>query len=134
MNSSSSSLMGYCTLAIRFVWLKNYTNYYYINSFSFLWISFFSHTLSPFLLTKQVKGGSTFIFFLGFFLLSSQILASWDYWSQPTKWNNWKEKKKKKKLVLFSFCCKIWKSYEIKKKNSNWEFKKYSSWEWIKEE
>ena len=42
MNSSSSNLMGYCTLAMEFFWLKNYTSYYYINSFSLLWISFFS--------------------------------------------------------------------------------------------
>ena len=46
MNSSSSTLMGYCTLAIEFFWLKNHTSYYYINSFSLLWISFFPHTLS----------------------------------------------------------------------------------------
>ena len=41
MNSSSSTLMGYCTLTIEFFWLKNHTSYYYINSFSLLWISFF---------------------------------------------------------------------------------------------
>ena len=46
MNSSSSNLMGYCTLAIEFFLLKNHTSYYYINSFSLLWISFFlSHSL-----------------------------------------------------------------------------------------
>ena len=47
MNSNSSNLMGYCTLAIEFFLLKNHTSYYYINSFSLLWISFFlSHSLS----------------------------------------------------------------------------------------
>ena len=46
MNSSSSNLMGYCTLAIEFFLLKNYANYYDINSFSLLQISFFSLILS----------------------------------------------------------------------------------------
>ena len=46
MNNSSSTLIGYRTLAIEFFWLKNHTSYYYINSFSLLWISFFPHTLS----------------------------------------------------------------------------------------
>ena len=45
MNSSPSSLMGYCTLAIEFLRLKNYTSYYYINSFSLLRIFFLSHSL-----------------------------------------------------------------------------------------
>ena len=45
MNSNSSNLMSYCTLAIEFFWLKNYTSYYYINSFSLLHI-FFSLILS----------------------------------------------------------------------------------------
>ena len=40
MNSSPSGLMGYCTLAIEFLGLKNYTSYYYINYFSLLRISF----------------------------------------------------------------------------------------------
>ena len=45
MNSNSSNLMSYCTLAIEFFLLKNYTSYYYINSFSLLHI-FFSLILS----------------------------------------------------------------------------------------
>ena len=49
MNSSSSNLMGYCTLAIEFFWLKNYITYYYINSCSLLRISFFLSS-SPLLL------------------------------------------------------------------------------------
>ena len=59
--------MGYCTLAIEFFWLKNYTSYYYINSFSLLRI-FFSLILfvASFFLSSPLP-----LFFFFFFSLIS---------------------------------------------------------------
>ena len=63
MNSSSSSLMSYCTLAIGFFFIRILYRLLLYQFFLFHWISFFSHTLPPLLLTEQVKGCSAFIFF-----------------------------------------------------------------------
>ena len=82
--------MGYCTLTIEFFWLKNYTSYYYINSFSLLRIFFFSHSLCCFFFFSHLR--CLFSFFS--FFLSSLLLL---FFSHSLCCFSKKKKKKKKR-------------------------------------
>ena len=86
MNSSSSGLMSYCTLAIEFLELKYYTNY--------LFYQLFLSPLDFFFLSFSLLLLLLLLFFLSF---SPLLLPSLFFFSPSHKPNEIRRKKEKKK-------------------------------------